>query len=104
MLTCILISRFTNLNNFNDAVPYLLTVKRFELYGFSAIQNKHIILYYIIPFYIILYYSYDYTSIGATTCDSQAILSHPGLPILYKVNDFVHHYAERRDSVHCTFP
>ena len=35
-------------------MSYLLIVKRFELYVFSDIQNK----------YIILYYSYDYTSIG----------------------------------------
>ena len=54
MLTCILITRITNLINFNDAVSYLLTVKRFELYGFSAIKNNHIILYYFILYYIIV--------------------------------------------------
>ena len=49
-------------------MSYILIVKRFELYGFSAIQNK----YYIILYYYYILYLFDRLMVLTPILDGKA--------------------------------
>ena len=46
-------------------MSYILSVKRFELYGFSAIQNKYYYYYYYYYYRMILFQKCTYNNIDS---------------------------------------